>query len=227
MSDTENIHSKLAAIIGELPAIGKESKVTGNFGYNYRGIEDILPAVKGLFAKHSVHVAPDHTLVSDEAGLGHKGNQRRVVLHSGFTFYAADGSSFTCHTMGEAMDTQDKALNKAMTAAYKYALIQTLAIADGDDPDAYQPGEAATESQPARATEPQPEPSESWRKLVALGPELKKAGIDGQVKDWAKSNDVNLADKTADVTAVVKFAENLMSMTDLDEVPAQGEIVDG
>ena len=223
MSDTENIHSKLAAIIGELPAIGKESRVTGNFGYNYRGIEDILPAVKTLFAKHGVHVSPNHTLVSDEFGLGNKGNQRRVVLHSGFSFYAADGSSFTCFTMGEAMDTQDKALNKAMTAAYKYALIQTLAIADGDDPDAYQPGESA----PATETQPAAEPSESWRQLVALGPDLKKAGIDGQVKEWAKSNNVNIADKTADVTAAVKFAENLLKMTDLDEVPAQGEIVDG
>ena len=216
------IHTQLAAVIGELPAIGKESKITGNFGYNYRGIEDILPAVKGLFAKHQIHVTPSHAIVSDEFGLGHKGNQRRVVLESSFTFYAADGSAFVATTIGEAMDMQDKAFNKAMTAAYKYALIQTLAIADGDDPDAYQPGEAAP-----RATEPQPaaEPSATWKRLKELGPAMKKAGVADQVKEWAKSNGVNLSDQQADVEAVVTFAENLMSMTDLDEVPTQGEVV--
>lgn len=232
------IHTLLTRIIGELPAIGKDSKVSGNYGYNYRGIEDMMPSIKTQFAKHSVHMAPSHSVVSDEYGLGKNGNQRRVVLHSTFTFYAPDGSNVVTATIGEAMDMQDKAFNKAMTAALKYALIQTLAIADGDDPDAYQPnGNGAT---PATNPQPEPqapaptpappsaatEPSESWARLADLGPRLKDAGIGQTVKDWAHSNGFNLADKGSDVTAVVTFAKELLAGSQLDE-PAEGEIVEG
>lgn len=199
------IHTQLATIIGELPGIGKDSKAgQGQFAYNYRGIEDILPHIKSLFAKHEVHVVPGHSIVSDESGQGNKGNQRRVVLQSTFCFYAADGSFCSATTIGEAMDTQDKAMNKAMTASYKYALMQVLAIADGDDPDAHQPNQQTEQAPP-------PEPTESWKALVALGDQLKANSVSDQVKEWARENGVNIADRTADVSAVVTYAETLLA----------------
>ena len=39
-----------------------------------------------------------------------------------------DGSKHTVKTYGEAMDSGDKATNKAMSAAYKYAAFQAFAI---------------------------------------------------------------------------------------------------
>lgn len=132
------IHEALVKIIKELPGIGKDSSGQG-LPYNYRGVEDIVPVVKRLFAEHGVHMTAEHEIVSDADKQGNSGKQRRVVLQSTFQFHALDGSFVETTTIGEAMDVQDKAFNKAMTAAYKYALIQTLTIADGDDPDAYQP----------------------------------------------------------------------------------------
>jgi hypothetical protein len=41
---------------------------------------------------------------------------------------AEDGSKITARTYGEGMDTSDKSTNKAMSAALKYAIIQTLSI---------------------------------------------------------------------------------------------------
>jgi hypothetical protein len=44
------------------------------------------------------------------------------------TFYAADGSNVVAVTIGEAMDSGDKSANKAMSAAMKYAMIETFSI---------------------------------------------------------------------------------------------------
>ena len=203
MNETQpQIHSALSAVIGELPGIGKDSTGKG-LQYNYRGIEDIVPVVKRLFAENGIHMTANHSIVADADKQGNSGKQRRVVLQSTFMFYAADGSFVSTTTVGEAMDVQDKAMNKAMTAAYKYALIQTLCIADGDDPDAYQPNQP---NQQAAA----PEPTESWKALVALGDQLKANSVSDQVKEWAKENGFNIGDRASDVTPVVKYAQSLL-----------------
>ena len=60
-----------------------------------------------------------------------------VTVRAEFDFVsAADGSRHTVVTYGEAMDSGDKATNKAMSAAYKYALLQTFAIPTEGDNDA-------------------------------------------------------------------------------------------
>jgi glutamine synthetase len=46
-----------------------------------------------------------------------------------------DGSKHTARTFGEAMDSGDKATNKAMSAAYKYMAFQTFAIPTEGDND--------------------------------------------------------------------------------------------
>jgi hypothetical protein len=49
---------------------------------------------------------------------------------------AEDGSRHTVITYGEAMDSGDKATNKAMSAAYKYACMQAFSIPTEGDNDA-------------------------------------------------------------------------------------------
>ena len=52
-----------------------------------------------------------------------------VVLKVNYHFASAeDGSKFTVCAYGEAMDSGDKATNKAMSAAYKYACFQAFCI---------------------------------------------------------------------------------------------------
>jgi hypothetical protein len=54
-----------------------------------------------------------------------------------FNFVSAlDGSKHTVKTFGEAMDSADKATNKAMSAAYKYAAFQAFCIPTEGDTDA-------------------------------------------------------------------------------------------
>jgi hypothetical protein len=56
----------------------------------------------------------------------------------------ADGSSHTARTFGEASDSGDKATNKAMSAAMKYAVLMTFTVpTEGDnDADAATPPDA-------------------------------------------------------------------------------------
>ena len=60
-----------------------------------------------------------------------------VTVEVEFDFVCSeDGSTHTVKTFGEAMDRSDKATNKAMSAAYKYAAFQAFAIPTEGDNDA-------------------------------------------------------------------------------------------
>ncbi len=54
-----------------------------------------------------------------------------------YHFLAEDGSRVTAVVVGEASDTSDKATNKCLSIAYKYAMLQIFAIPteDIEDPD--------------------------------------------------------------------------------------------
>jgi hypothetical protein len=61
-----------------------------------------------------------------------------ITVEAEFDFVASeDGSKHTVRTFGEAMDSGDKATNKAMSAAYKYAAFQAFCIpTEAQDADA-------------------------------------------------------------------------------------------
>jgi hypothetical protein len=60
-----------------------------------------------------------------------------VTVKVDFAFVSAeDGSDHHVVTYGEAMDSGDKATNKAMSAAYKYAAMQAFCIPTEGDNDA-------------------------------------------------------------------------------------------
>jgi hypothetical protein len=54
-----------------------------------------------------------------------------------YTFYAEDGTKVSAVVVGEAFDSGDKATNKAMSIAFKYACYQVFCIPTEDmkDPD--------------------------------------------------------------------------------------------
>lgn len=106
--------------------------------YQFRGIDDVYNALAPLLAEHGLCVLP--RMMSREATerqTRQGGALFSVTVEAEFDFIAAaDGSKHTVRTFGEAMDSGDKATNKAMSAAYKYALIQSFAIPTNGDNDA-------------------------------------------------------------------------------------------
>ena len=109
-----------------------------------------------LLAKHHVFVVPE---VLDqqrqERTTGKGGSLLYSLLRMRYTFYAEDGSSVSAVVIGEGMDSGDKASNKAMSVAMKYAMFQVFCIPTEEmqDPDAETP-----EPSKPKADQPAPEP---------------------------------------------------------------------
>ena len=107
-------------------------------GYSFRGIDDVLNALSPVLADIGLCVLPrmiSRDCVERQTKNG--GALFYVTVEAEFDFVAAeDGSKHTIKTFGEAMDSADKATNKAMSAAYKYAAILAFAIPTEGDNDA-------------------------------------------------------------------------------------------
>lgn len=131
-----NVAEALSYVIRDLPGIGKDERMTQGASYNYRGIEQITGHAAVLFARHGVVVTP-RVLSYDivEAGKTKQDNlilEARLLIE--YTFHhGASNTSIVASTLGVGRDSSDKCANKAMTAAFKYALMQTLMVADKKD----------------------------------------------------------------------------------------------
>jgi len=118
--------------------IAKDRTNTQGSGYKFRGIDDVYNAIAPLLAAHGLCIIPRMlTRRCDERVSGAGKALFYVTVEAEFDFVSAkDGSKHTARTFGEAMDSGDKATNKAMSAAYKYAAFQTFAIPTEGNPDA-------------------------------------------------------------------------------------------
>lgn len=134
-----NVYKAINAVQRELATVGitKDRRNTQQ-GYNFRGIDDVFNALSPLLAKHGLCILPrvtERDQVERQTAKG--GTLFFVTVGMEFDFIASeDGSKHTIKTFGEAMDSADKATNKAMSAAYKYAALQAFAIPTEADNDA-------------------------------------------------------------------------------------------
>lgn len=156
-AETGNINVALAAIMAEAKALGKDSR-NQQQGFNFRGIDAVMNHLHPLFAKHGVLVLPEVLEErTEERQTKSGGHLLYRILKVRFAFMAPDGSSVTSVMIGEGMDSGDKAANKAMAVALKYALTQMLLLPyDEVDPDADTPPESRkkTDMPPARPPAP-------------------------------------------------------------------------
>jgi hypothetical protein len=124
------IFKALSAVQSDLSKVGiAKNQKNSHQGYKFRGIDDVLNTLAPILASHGVLIIPNvlskdvNTTKTAKGGIA-----SHVILEVAFVLYDAEGDSI-CHTSyGEALDTSDKAINKAMTAAYKYFLFQAFCI---------------------------------------------------------------------------------------------------
>lgn len=131
------IYKAMAGVMADMEAIGKDKR-NQQQGFNYRGIDDVYNVLHPLLAKHKIFTTPEVLERWREERTNNKGTILAFVsLQMKYTFWCEDGSSVSCVVIGEGMDSGDKATNKAMAIAHKYALLQTFAIPTADmvDPD--------------------------------------------------------------------------------------------
>lgn len=129
------IYSAIVDAMGQINAIAKgRSNSMQNF--KYRGIDDVMNELHPILAKCGIFIVP--TVLEEQRAEG-KTSKGGVIyftrLKIKFTFYAKDGSFFESVVIGEAMDSGDKASNKALSIGLKYALLQVFCIPTEDDKD--------------------------------------------------------------------------------------------
>jgi len=127
-------------------------------GYSFRGIDDIYNALSAQLAVADLCILPRMVSRTQEERTTAKGGVLfYVTVQAEFDFVSAkDGSHHTVTMFGEAMDTADKATNKAMSAAYKYACLQVFCI----------PTEGMANDADATTHEPAPKQTPAQKKVL-------------------------------------------------------------
>lgn len=196
------VYRAIQAVMAELGKEGiAKDRRNDQQKYNFRGIDDIYNALSGAMSKVGLMILPRVIGRTEEDRISSNGGRLGyVTCEVEFDLVAAeDGSIHTVKVFGEAMDSADKATNKAMSAAYKYACLQVFCIPTEGDNDADQtthqvePKSAAAPNVPnARPTAKLPEPESRQAKATFF--HLTKEQANG-LKETIKP--VNLVDWVA------------------------------
>lgn len=139
------IFKKIIEVMADINAIGKDRR-NQQQGFQFRGIDDVMNELHSSLAKCGVFVLPNVLEETRTTGKTKNGGDMFYTrLKINFGFYAEDGSHVDAVVIGEAMDTGDKASNKALSIGLKYAMLQVFCIPteDDKDPDAVSPQPAA------------------------------------------------------------------------------------
>lgn len=149
------IYKAIAGVMQDIGAVGKD-QVNKQQGWKFRGIDDVMNALHPAMVKHKVFVVPEIMEQNREVKTLKSGtNMIFSICKIRYTFFSEDGSSVQAIVIGEGMDSGDKATNKAMAIAFKYACFQTFCIPTEEmvDPDSERPELEWKESQKSRAPE--------------------------------------------------------------------------
>lgn len=190
-----SIYETIPAVMAEIGAIGKDS--WNKQGFAYRGIDAVMNALNPAMTKYKMFVIPKVLDQRREERQAAKGsNLIYSICTVEYTFYAEDGSSVSATVIGEGMDSGDKATNKAMSAAFKYACFQTFCIPTEEMKDS--DSETPPPSEPAK-------PVLEAKYVNTLYTELQRTGIgisrilreykvadvhDLTFEDWKKAMDI-------------------------------------
>lgn len=139
-----SVYAAINAVSAELAEHGiAKNHVNQADDYKYRSIDDLLDRLAPLLSKHKLCVLPR---VVERSVSERQDDGQHLLFHAclrvAYTLTSVDdGSSHVVEAFGEALDPSDKATLKAMSAAYKSAMIQTFCIplSGSEDPDRSSP----------------------------------------------------------------------------------------
>lgn len=142
MASSLNLYQKLLKITAE---VGKQAKTGRNQMQGYAFIEQsqVVAALRPLLEQYGVFIIPETINRNIDRFTNAKGGiSVHANLQMRFTVVNADNPEerFVCEwDAAEAIDTSDKATNKAATAGDKYFKMKLFNISDKDDADSDSP----------------------------------------------------------------------------------------
>ncbi len=151
------VYAAINAVSAELAQGGVAKTHTNTVDdYKYRSIDDVLERLAPLLARHRLCILPR---VLEREAIERRDEMDRSLFHVSlrvaFSLTSVkDGSTQVIESYGEALDPSDKATAKAMSAAYKSAMVQTFCIRCGgaEEPDksSYKAGSRTHISEPVQ-----------------------------------------------------------------------------
>lgn len=124
---SKNLHQRLAEAMAKVTYIQKEKKQ--GMRYSIVSHDSVTAKVRPALLEAGVIYYP---IRCDTAQTGNRTEARMVIR---FVNIDEPSDSIDVETFGYGLDDQDKGPGKAMSYAVKYALLKTLGLETGDDPD--------------------------------------------------------------------------------------------
>lgn len=176
-----NIFQKINEVMKAIEYLTKDDKVEfGNTKYKAISEEKVTTAVRKELVKQGIVIIPimQESTVTELIRTDKSVNQRADV-HTRYRIQNIDDVNdfIEVESNGSGVDTQDKAVGKAMTYAYKYMLLRTFAIPTGEDPDKISSAETDYKIQ----SEINAEKVIDKTKVQALNKSIENAGIKDEV----------------------------------------------
>lgn len=148
--ETTKVYGKIAAVMRDVAYLKKDGRVSTGKDKSFSAIteEKVTSVIGEAMRKHGLVIHPikqtsehrEFTETRERYGKEVEIISRYVIVDVIYRVVDAESGQFvTVQSTGTGVDSQDKAVGKAMTYAYKYALLRTFAIATGDDPDIVEP----------------------------------------------------------------------------------------
>ena len=156
MTETVTVHQAINLVMRDVTKVEKKERNTQQ-NFSFRGIDATTKALAPALREHGVVVTPtllEHSFSTVEVGqkrtpMGH------VMIKVMYRFYGPAGDYIDSTVLAESMDSGDKACAKAMSVAFRIALLQTFALpTDEVDPDA-----ESYERSPSEASQAAPKPA--------------------------------------------------------------------
>lgn len=196
------VHAALNAVMDDVRSVRKGDR-NEQQNFAFRGIDAVVNAVGPALRKHGVIVTPN--VRSCERSVVHVGQRQTPMGHVAviveYTFTGPAGDSIVCATPGEAMDSGDKATAKAMSVAFRTALLQALTLpTDEIDPDAqtYQ-----------RAPAPVRDERMDLIRDIANACDSQNISKDGVMAKWAQDHDGEAINDAKDMDALWRLLDTI------------------
>lgn len=233
----QSVLSALVRVMRDVPELGKlDRNEEDGGGFVFRGIDAVVNAVGPILRKHGVLCVP--TLRKVTIRTARVGQQEAVAafVTVRYTFWGPDGSSLPVQVPGEAMDFGDKAVNKAMSVAWRTALLHALQIPTGErDPDSYSyqrsGGQPAAQGQrrPSQAGGQRGQQREDsreplWADIKQIGTELGMApgAIRSDFFRWSEGKQIDGPRTSPEL--LMRYRDDLIVRRDSPEPPGvEGE----
>lgn len=134
-----NIYEKISEVMKRVEYLTKDDKVEfGTTKYKAISEEKVTTIIRKELVDLGIVILPvmQESQITELIRTEKSVNQRADV-HTKYRIQnIEDVNDFIeVESNGSGVDTQDKAIGKAMTYAYKYMLLRTFAIPTGEDPD--------------------------------------------------------------------------------------------